>query len=580
MKIINEEKIEKTLKIVSIFIITCFCVLLFPQARRLIIEIGEKIIGKNLNNSTYYMKALLTNSLFIIFFFGILLTLLLLKKRTIFLQNFINKYGEKIFIFASAGIVVMSIIVRIIMYIKCRSLWHDEAMLAAGIVFRNLFELLTPPLLDNQSAPVLYVITVKLICSILGYSEFSLRIISFFFFLGLLFCEILLLKKAFNFDNFKAAVAVVLTALLPQYIYYSNELKPYMGDAFFVILAFLLYFIYTQGKIRLPVLTALYILLLGFSTPVIFFMGGILINEFITAIINKNKKQIIYIVLSGSVVLVVFGLYYYWWLSPVSDFMKAYWGMPHIWQLPKIFLDVSSETDSSFIWLFTLFVFLGIFSLIKSKSKIASSAALSLVFVFLASLMGYWPLTGRLWLFLPVIIFIFAPCGIDFIRRKTENKNVVDIMEFFLFSILVILLSVNCLKYIGDKMYKKTEEINLLISYVQENIKEDEKLYVYPQAKRAFEFKNGYNSTKIGNVAQDNIIYGKERNEWNENILGNELLTILENKKTYLIFQHYLVGIDKGLSVLRNYGTLTEIMDVYDTPLYYFELSENKEREY
>jgi hypothetical protein len=76
------------------------------------------------------------------------------------------------------------------------------------------------------------------------------------------------------------------------------------------------------------------------------------------------------------------------------------------------------------------------------------------------------------------------------------------------------------------------------------------------------------------------IIYGNNREEWNEEGIGNELRSILESKKTYLIFQHYWVGIDKGLSVLQKYGTLSEVMNVYDTPLYYFELDESKDRVY
>jgi len=39
------------------------------------------------------------------------------------------------------------------------------------------------------------------------------------------------------------------------------------------------------------------------------------------------------------------------------------------------------------------------------------------------------------------------------------------------------------------------------------NIKEDEKLYVYPSAIGAFSYKNGYAVTKIGNVVNDNIIF-------------------------------------------------------------------------
>ena len=167
--------------------------------------------------------------------------------------NFLEKHREhreKIFVYASIGIVVMSVIVIIIMYVKCRSLWLDEASLARSIVSRNWPELLVPPLSNNQSAPVLYVIAVKLIGSIFGYSDFSLRIFSFLAFIGLLVCETTFLKRVLNYSNYKTAFVVVISALLPAYIWYSNELKPYISDAFFVVLTFLLYFYYTQDKIK------------------------------------------------------------------------------------------------------------------------------------------------------------------------------------------------------------------------------------------------------------------------------------------------------------------------------------------
>jgi uncharacterized membrane protein YwzB len=267
-------------------------------------------------------------------------------------------------------------------------------------------------------------------------------------------------------------------------------------------------------------------------------------------------------------------------MLPVLDGMSEFWGMPNIKQLRNLFSPKIGNTNCSYVWIIVPFAVLGIISLIKERNKIAFSVAFSLFFVFSASFIGKWPLTGRLWLFLPVIIFIFTPIGFNFINNKIKYEKYIKRIKISLFSVMIIYLTINCLGYTVDKMYYETEEINPLISYIQRNIKEDEKLYVYPPAKPAFDYKNGYNSTKIGNVAKDNIIYGKDRNEWNEISAGNELHSILENKKTYLLFQHYSVGIDKGLSVLRNYGTLTEVMNVYDTPLYYFELTENKDKDY
>jgi len=574
MDVLKKEKHKGLLRYGLVLTIVFCCVMLLPQVRNLIIEIGEKILGRGLNHD-HWMKRIIMYSLYAMCCFSIFLISIIINVD----RMFSFKHVKKIFISILIGIVVMSFIVRIVMYVKCRSLWLDEAVLAASIISRNLLELLKPPLISGQSAPVLYVIVVKLICSILGYSEFSLRLFSLLSFLGLLICEIILLKKAFNFDRFRIILVVAMTALLPSYIWYSNEFKPYMGDAFFVVLIILLYLFYTQIKIKLSVLTALYILILGFSSPSIFFIGGMLFSEFIIAISNKNKKRVLHIFISGLIILLVFCLYYFWWMLPVTEGMKAYHGKFHIKEILHIFSPGVGNSDSSFVVLFVPFAFLGIIYFCKLKNKIAFSVLLSLFFAFLISSTGNWPLTGRLWLFLPAIVLIFTPIGFDFIYIKIRSKIITNTMVF-LFSAIIIYLSVNCFEYIGDKMYFQEQEVNPLIYYVQKNIKEDEKLYLYLMAEYAFDFKNDYKTTKNRNIAKDKIIYGKNRDEWNESAVGNELLSILKNKKTYLIFQHYWVGIEKGLLVLQNYGNLIKVMNVYDTPLYYFELDEKKDREY
>jgi len=568
----NEKKLEKSVKIILIFAVVCCGVFLFPQVRSFIFEIVNKFLGGNINRDKW-MKISLEYSLFAVFCFSIILVSLIKK-----IQNLLEKsreYRERIFVNVSIGIVVMTVIVIIIMYMKCRSLWGDEALLAMNIILRNWSELLVPPLSNGQSAPVLYVIVLKLIGSIFGYSESSLRIFSFFAFIGLLICETIFLKRSLNFSNYRTAFVVVMTALLPSYIWYSNELKPYMSDALFAILTILLYFYYIQDKIKLSALTALCVLILGFSTPAIFFIGGVLLSEFLAAAFKKNKKQAFLVFIAGIIVLAVFCLYYYWWMLPVLEPMKEFWGRSkNIFDVIRKILLIFSpmgNSDSSFVMFFVPFALLGIFSFIKYKNKMAYSVALSLCFAFLASAIGYWPLTGRLWLFLPAIVLVFTPIGIDIIHNKIKCRKITDTIEFSLFSAIIIFWSLNCIGYVGDKMYYSTEEINPLIHYVQRNIREDEKIYVYPSAKRAFEFKNGYAKTKIGNVDNDNIIFGNDRDEWNESSLGNELHSILKNEKTYLIFSHHWTGIDKGLAVLRNYGTLTEVMNAHDTPLYYFE---------
>jgi len=255
-----------------------------------------------------------------IFCFGVYLVLRLNK-----LPPFLEKNGEKIFIVISMLIVIVGIVNRIVMIIEYRSLWHDEAAIAESILARNWAELLVPPLSNGQSAPVLYVIAVKAICLVYGTSENMLRLFSGLSYLGLLVLEWFFLKKVLKVDNIKTGLILALTAVMPCYIFYSNELKPYMSDAFFVVLALLLYAFYTQNKLSLVKLTFCYVLILGFCTPAIFFIGGVLVAEFLTSAFARDKKHAIHVLISGLSIAVIFGLYYYWWMLPALDFMNNYW---------------------------------------------------------------------------------------------------------------------------------------------------------------------------------------------------------------------------------------------------------------
>jgi len=563
-------------------------VVIFKNVVNTQINVSQIVLNRQI---PFYFSGLRLMALSLLFFTILAICVRKLRAKFSFLPVFWEKHKkfvEKSFVYASIGIVLMSFIVIVIMYVKCRSLWLDEAMLAESIVSRSWPELLVPPLSNNQSAPVLYVIFVKLIGQIFGYSEFSLRILSLLAWIGLLIGEKIFLKRVLGCkSNIQIAFIVAVTALLPAYIWYSNELKPYVSDAFFAILSLLLYFYYTRSKIKLPALTGFYILILGFSSPAIFFIGGILSSEFLTVVFTKErKKEILFLLISGIVVVAVFGLYYYWWMLPVVEPMKEYWGKANniqegIHNISRIFspfvkgpragLGMGDATYSQFVWFFVPFALLGIFSFIKSKNRIAYSVVMSLFFAIFASAIGYWPVNGRLWLFLPAIVFVFTPAGLTYIHDKIKHENITRLLEVFVFSAIIIILSINCPRYTGDRTYIGSQEINPLINYVQKNIRNNEKLYVYVSAQPAFKYKNGYAKTKIGNVVNDNIIYGKNREEWRENSLGDELSSILENEKTYLIFSHHAYGINGGLATLQKYGKLTLVMNVHHTLLFYFE---------
>jgi len=566
-------RMKTVLNLLAVLAFLCCGMLMIPQVQAAILDVGGRLIpGRNWNYAVWTGN-ISAFSLAAIICLGVYLVLQLKRLRAFF-----EKYGGKIRIVIPIAIIAISIIVRIVMYAKGRSLWLDEALLVESIASRSWSELLAHPLSNGQSAPLLYVVTVKAICSVLGYSEFSLRIFSFISFIGLLICEWILLRKHLKFDNTKTAFILTITAVLPTYVYYSNESKPYMCDAFFVILTILLYHIYIQKKLSIIALTVFYSLISAFCSPSIFFIGGILASEFFAAVFAKNKKLALSVLISGAAILAVFYLYFRWWMLPALEFMTEYWGEYGAKRNPvTAIMAIFSPgllASNALIWIFVPFALRGVYLLIKSKDKAAYSVALSVLFAFLASFMGKWPLIGRLWLFLPALVLTFSLVGLDFGSKSA--KKITNIAGLCLCSIIAVYYAISCVEKVKDRIYLDKQEVNPLIFYVKEHIKNDEYLYVYSPAQYTLKFKNGYTTGRIGNSDKDNIIYGVSTAEWNDTALalGTELDTIIKSRNAYLLFQHHRAGIDPGLSVLRKYGTVTEILNYHDTPLLYFRAQE------
>lgn len=65
-----------------------------------------------------------------------------------------------------------------VQYFAQRSLWHDELAIARNIDERSLAELVTEPLAHSQTAPVGWLVAVKLSTAIVGVNELGLRLVA------------------------------------------------------------------------------------------------------------------------------------------------------------------------------------------------------------------------------------------------------------------------------------------------------------------------------------------------------------------------------------------------------------------
>ena len=119
-----------------------------------------------------------------------------------------------------------------------------------------------------------------------------------------------------------------------------------------------------------------------------------------------------------------------------------------------------------------------------------------------------------------------------------------------------------------DNTFLNGEEGNFVIDYVTNNIKEDEKLYVYYYSMPLVKYKLGYDNYSIGKY-KNNIIYASGFYDNNQN--KNDIKKVINTNKCYLMFTHfYYDRAGKMIEETQKNGYLELVYYPYSTPLYYY----------
>lgn len=346
------------------------------------------------------------------------------------------------------------------------------------------------------------------------------------------------------------------------------------------------------------------------SFPVIFVIGAITCFNFFSSIIrfiinlftrDEEKRREIArtffsAVIFGAIALIGFGICYIVYTQRVSgniDGMSMeYWKHLYFPLIPKsqsdwdlIYLMLNNYLNFVFSGAFPLAGILwigGILLLFVRKNNLGAYSILTILFTLIASNMKQYPIQDRLLLFLVpftvIAILFFVEVLLDMLRWKP--------FEVIVF-ILIIALNYGSLKYTDvNSMYKEGQEASKLIDYLNNNIEEDEKLYIFANAIPIYEYTSGYKQhleqfpEKVFESGQ--LIYGckywdlkcepyKYITSIDEERLEENVEAIIKYPKAYVLFYHHGADAEYYLtSELRKYGTVTYFMQDNDTPLYYF----------
>lgn len=476
------------------------------------------------------------------------------------------------------SIIVLGVFTSLKMLFVNRSLWVDEAMFSYSFSQRNIFNLISSPFELDQIAPVIYLYIIKIITIIFGNSEIILRVLSFISFGGVIYLSYFLSKKLFSF-KYPLAPGAYISGMLVL-LRYSMEFKCYMFDSFCVLMVILFYYLYNNKKISLQWLTIICVALLLASNPTCFFIGGIFIYELLQALIKKDKRHFVHLTIASLVIVLSFILYYFLWLrnTATSAYMIDFWKNYNL-KFVTSFKDfaINNNIIKEYIGripvfsYFIVFLFLIdiIINVIIKKKKYHTIIVFGMLLALFACLIKMFPMKDRIWLFGYPIIIILSFDLLNYLFTKDKLKNLIVISIYFLL-ILSNLLNNGGIRYYlkDDNVYLSGEEGNILIDYLNKNIKDDEKLYVYFSSMPLVKYKLGYNNYSIGGY-DNNIIFANGFYD-NDNYL-DDIDIVSKQEKCYLLFTHLVIErAEKLFNNLQKNGYLELIYNPHNTPLYYY----------
>lgn len=395
-------------------------------------------------------------------------------------------------------ILFIGIALRLIQYFINRSLWLDEAKLALNILDRDWLSLLKP--LDyNQVAPVLFLLLEKLMVTLSGGSEFTLRLIPLLS--GIASIPLMYrFTKQISGSEPAALTAMFIFSVSEVIIRYSSELKQYETDIFSALLMLAVTFdsgFAKKEKVR--------ILLMGICGTILIFLSNITILVlFIIALFYLLKYN--WRILKQTSLLIVFAtwavsfLFYYssfiyhhphqsvmveYWKAdfmPLNFFSSAFWNWFYE-KLISLFIKIYAP-PFIFIYLISIVIFI-----IKENHKFLFFMLMPLLVHFLLSGFRMYPFETRLVLYLSAFITPFMSVGLIEIVMWLNSKfhKYSGLMIFT--GVLVFMIVIVCKKFPYHK-----EEIKESFAFIEHNITAQQKIYLYYGAAMATEYYRRINN--------------------------------------------------------------------------------------
>ena len=482
--------------------------------------------------------------------------------------------------------IVLGIFLRLYRYLSNSSLCVDEAKLALNIVHSSFSDLFGPLLNPPQIAPVGFVLSTKLLTDVFFENELTLRLIPLVSGILSIFLFFSICKKLF--DQKPLFFAVTLFSISECLIQYSAEFKQYSSDVFFSLL--LIHMVLKTGEeeresihiLSLSLLIFIGFISLFFSHPSAFILCIIVFYLIFSLYKSFDTKSMVLVITAAITWSIGFFLNYLFFVLNSPAINK---GLYDFWQtgfltfpplsaaaLRQYFQMVNEIFGDNPLKLFYpgLFFF-GFIAGCMTKSirqdRRFFLILAPIIVTMILSILGFYPMQGRLILFLSPFLIIFISLGFSHLYDTIakDSKIIACLLMVIIFS-QPVLYQVH--RLVTPNM---GEEIKEALTYYQANRTNHESLYVYYGAKDAFKFYK----KRFGIDNSEYIIGNAGREDWQ---IYNEDINNLKGKgKVWFLFSHVTIwfGVDEEkyfIHFLNRIGKQIKSYKAHGASVYLYDL--------
>lgn len=396
-------------------------------------------------------------------------------------------------------ICLIGLFLRAYFFVINRSLWLDEAMLALNIVNRSFLDLLKP--LDfNQASPIGFLLAQKAVISLLGISDYTLRIIPLI--AGLVSVPMMYLVSKKFVGKESALFLLGMFALSPKLIYYSSELKQYSTDVLTTVGLLWITLKCLQDNSAPSILIVFGIvgcLATWISHPSLFVFVGIFLTIGLTFTIQRNKNRLFWLISIGVIWMINLLLVYFFNLQHLeqNNHLINYWSFAFAplppwnnlsWYYRALINMLRDPAELPINAMVIGLLFIGVSSFAFKKWQFALSLNFPFLLALIASAFKKYPFNGRLLLFLLPLLLLLLTEGVERVKEILLKINKFLAKFIYISLVMYFLYNPIMVAYKNVRSPPMGEHIKPVMAYISKNYLDTDLIYVYYGAVPAFEF--------------------------------------------------------------------------------------------